>query len=235
MSHELRMPLNAVIGFAEMLQSGTFGALNDKQSEYVRDIRMSARHLLGLINTVLDMAKIESGRFELHEELIEPATLFADAVMFLDLQAKQRGVDLRDSAPADLPLMLADRRAVLQVVLNLLANAVNFTAAGGTVTLSAGTMEDGRFEIVVTDTGVGIGPECIDRIFEPFQSADASLSRKLGGAGLGLAVSKMLVERHGGELRIESTIGKGTTVYARLPTDRVVGHRSLLAPARRAG
>jgi signal transduction histidine kinase len=235
MSHELRTPLNAVIGFAEMLQSGAFGALNGKQSEYVRDIRMSARHLLGLINTVLDMAKIEAGRFDLHEELIEPAMLFADAVMFVDVQAKQRGVALKDSAPADLPLLLADRRAVLQVVLNLLANAVNFTTAGGTVSLSAAAMRDGRFEIVVADTGIGISPECIDRIFEPFQSADASLSRKLGGAGLGLAVSKMLVERHGGTLDVESAIGKGTTVRVRLPADRVVGHRSLLPPVRRVG
>jgi two-component system cell cycle sensor histidine kinase PleC len=124
---------------------------------------------------------------------------------------------------------------VLQVVLNLLANAVNFTAAGGTVSLSAAATKDGQFEIVVADTGIGISPECIDRIFEPFQSADPSLSRKLGGAGLGLAVSKMLVERHGGKLDIESTIGKGTTVHVQLPGDRVVGHRSLLPPARRVG
>ena len=227
MSHELRTPLNAVIGFAEMLQSGTFGALNAKQSEYVRDIRMSGRHLLGLINTVLDMAKIEAGRFDLHEELIEPAALFDDAVMFLDLHAKKRGVELKVAAPKDLPLMLADRRAVLQVILNLLTNALNFTTAGGSVTLMASVAESGALEIAVADTGIGISAAAMDRIFEPFQSADASLSRKLGGAGLGLAVSKMLVERHGGSLRLESAIGKGTTVHIRLPAERVVGHKSL--------
>jgi signal transduction histidine kinase len=231
MSHELRTPLNAIMGFAEMLQSGTFGPLNLKQSEYVRDIRMSGRHLLGLINTVLDMSKIEAGRFDLHEELIEPASIFADAMTFLGLQAKARGVDLRETASRDLPLLLADRRAVLQVVLNLLTNAVNFTPAGGRVTLTAGLSEDGALEISVADTGVVINALSIDRIFEPFQSSDASLSRKLGGAGLGLAVSKMLIERHGGTLQLESAIGKGTTVVVRLPAERVVGHKSLFAQA----
>jgi signal transduction histidine kinase len=231
MSHELCTPLNAVIGFAEMLQSGTFGPLNVKQSEYVRDIRLSGRHLLGLINTVLDMAKIESGRFDLHEELVEPASIFADAVMFLSLQAKKRGIDLKETAPRDIPLILADRRAILQVVLNLLTNAVNFTQSGGSVTLTAVVGKDDDLEIIVTDTGVGIHPMSLDRIFEPFQNTDASLSRKLGGAGLGLAVSKMLVERHGGTLHIESAIGKGTTVIVRLPTERVVGHKSLFSKA----
>jgi signal transduction histidine kinase len=230
MSHELRTPLNAIIGFAEMLQSYTFGALNSKQSEYVRDIRMSGRHLLGLINTVLDMSKIEAGQFDLHEELIEPGTIIDDAMTFLALQAKQRGVDLRQIIPDDLPLVLADRRAILQVLLNLLANAVNYTKAGGAVVLSADLTEAGVLQIVVSDTGIGIDPDSIDRIFEPFQSADASLSRKLGGAGLGLAVSKMLIERHGGVLILRSAIGKGTTVTVSLPAERVVGHKTLAPP-----
>ena len=230
MSHELRTPLNAIIGFAEMLQSDTFGDLNSKQSEYVRDIRMSGRHLLSLINTVLDMAKIEAGQFELHEELIEAGSIIDDAMTFLALQAKQRGVDLRQSIPSDLPMVLADRRAILQIVLNLLANAVNYTKAGGTVVLTVTLADDGALQIVVADTGIGIKPDSIDRIFEPFQSADASLSRKLGGAGLGLAVSKMLIERHGGTLVLASAIGKGTTVTIRLPSDRVVGHKTLTPP-----
>lgn len=227
MSHELRTPLNAIMGFAEMLNSGIFGTLNGKQLEYVRDIGMSGRHLLGLINTILDMAKIEAGKFELHEELIEPGSIFSDAMTFLVLQARQRGVELRETAPNDLPLLLADRRALLQVVLNILANAINFTRAGGSVTLTASLADEGSFEISVSDTGIGINSASIERIFEPFQSADASLSRKLGGAGLGLAVSKMLIERHGGSLNLTSVIGKGTTVELRLPAERVVGHRTL--------
>ena len=230
MSHELRTPLNAIIGFAEMLQSDTFGLLNPKQSEYVRDIRMSGRHLLSLINTVLDMAKIEAGQFELHEELIEPGAIIDDAMTFLSLQAKQRGVDLQESIPSNLPLVLADRRAILQVVLNLLANAVNYTKSGGSVMLTAVITDDGALQIVVADSGVGINLDSIDRIFEPFQSADASLSRKLGGAGLGLAVSKMLIERHDGTLVLTSAIGKGTTVTVRLPSERVVGHKTLAPP-----
>lgn len=232
MSHELRTPLNAIIGFAEMLQSNTFGFLNPKQSEYVRDIRMSGRHLLSLINTVLDMAKIEAGQFDLHEELIEPGTIIDDAMTFLALQAKQRGVDLRQTVPGDLPLVLADRRAILQVVLNLLANAVNYTKAGGAVVLTAVVTENEALQIVVSDTGIGIDPDSLDRIFEPFQSADASLSRKLGGAGLGLAVSKMLIERHGGALVLRSAIGEGTTVTVNLPPERVVGHKTLAPPVR---
>ena len=127
-------------------------------------------------------------------------------------------------------MVLADRRAILQIVLNLLANAVNYTKAGGTVVLTATLADDGALQIVVADTGIGIKPDSIDRIFEPFQSADASLSRKLGGAGLGLAVSKMLIERHGGTLVLTSAIGKGTTVTIRLPSERVVGHKTLTPP-----
>jgi two-component system, cell cycle sensor histidine kinase PleC len=241
MSHELRTPLNAIMGFAEMLDSGAFGAMNAKQSEYVHDIATSGRHLLRLINTVLDMAKLEADRFDLHEELIEPALILDDAMTFLALQARQRGVELRESAPKDLPLLLGDRRALLQVVLNLLANAINFTRSGGKVTLTAAVAEDGALNIVVSDTGIGINPAAIDRIFEPFQSADASLSRKFGGAGLGLAISKLLIERHGGSLRFESIVGEGTTVTIRLPVERVVGHRTFTAtsfgavPARAAG
>jgi signal transduction histidine kinase len=226
MSHELRTPLNAIMGFAEMLDSGMFGDLNKKQSEYVQDISMSGRHLLGLINTTLDMAKIEAGRFELHDELIEPGSIFDDAMTFLGMQAKQRGVSLRRFVSDNLPLLLADRRALLQVVLNLLANAINFTKSGGWVTLIASLTEAGGLDIVVTDTGIGINPAAIDRIFEPFQNADASLSRKLGGAGLGLAISKLLIERHGGSIAFKSVVGEGTTVTLTLPVERVVGHRT---------
>jgi two-component system cell cycle sensor histidine kinase PleC len=227
MSHELRTPLNAIIGFTEMLESRHFGPLNDKQSEYIRDIRTSGRHLLGLINTVLDMSKIEAGHFELHEELLEISSIFDDAITYVSLPARKQGVTLLKLLEPDMPMFMADRRALLQVTLNLLSNAVNFTEEGGTITITASLAEGSALLIRVMDTGVGIDAENLDRVLEPFQSADASLSRKLGGAGLGLAVSKMLVERHGGTLSLSSVIGKGTTVTVRLPPERVVGRMSL--------
>jgi two-component system cell cycle sensor histidine kinase PleC len=229
MSHELRTPLNAIIGFTEMLESRHFGPLNDKQSEYIRDIRTSGRHLLGLINTVLDMSKIEAGQFELHEELMEVSSIFDDAITYVSLPARKKGVTLLKLLEPEMPMVMADRRALLQVTLNLLSNAVNFTEEGGTITVTASLAPDAALLIRVMDTGVGINAEDLDRVLEPFQSADATLSRKLGGAGLGLAVSKMLVERHGGTLTLSSVIGKGTTVTVRLPPDRVVGRMSLSA------
>jgi two-component system cell cycle sensor histidine kinase PleC len=227
MSHELRTPLNAIIGFTEMLESRHFGPLNDKQSEYIRDIRTSGRHLLGLINTVLDMSKIEAGHFELHEELMEISSIFDDAITYVSLPARKKGITLLKLLEPDMPMVMADRRALLQVTLNLLSNAVNFTEDRGTITVTASLAEDAAVLIRVMDTGVGINAQDLDRVLEPFQSADATLSRKLGGAGLGLAVSKMLVERHGGALSLSSIIGKGTTVTVRLPPERVVGRMSL--------
>ncbi|MGE5538486.1 MAG: ATP-binding protein [Gemmatimonas sp.] len=229
MSHELRTPLNAIIGFTEMLESRHFGPLNDKQSEYIRDIRTSGRHLLGLINTVLDMSKIEAGHFELHEELMEVSSIFDDAITYVTLPARKKGVTLLKLLEPDLPMVIADRRALLQVMLNLLSNAVNFTESGGTITVTASLGADAALMIRVTDTGIGINAADLDRVLEPFQSADATLSRKLGGAGLGLAVSKMLVERHAGTLSLTSVIGKGTTVTVRLPPDRIVGRKTLSA------
>jgi signal transduction histidine kinase len=222
MSHELRTPLNAIIGFTDMLAGQYFGPLNDKQAEYIRDIGASSHHLLGLISSVLDMSKIEAGRYELFDEEVEVAALLDEAVTFLRIRSKEHEVTLRKQAGADLPALRVDRRALLQVVLNLLTNAVNFTDAGGTVTVSAALRADGAMALTVADTGIGISPTDLAHLFEPFQRSDARLSRQRGGSGLGLSISKMLIEQHGGNLTVSSKIGEGTTILVVLPADRVV-------------
>jgi signal transduction histidine kinase len=222
MSHELRTPLNAIIGFTEMLAGQYFGPLNDKQAEYIRDIGSSSHHLLGLISAVLDMSKIEAGRYELFDEEVEVAALLDEAVTFLRIRSKENEVTLRKQVEADLPPLRADRRALLQVALNLISNAVNFTDAGGAVTASAGLRADGSMALTVADTGIGISPSDLAHLFEPFQHSDARLSRRRGGSGLGLSISKMLIEQHGGSLTVSSKMGEGTTILIILPADRVI-------------
>jgi signal transduction histidine kinase len=233
MSHELRTPLNAIIGFTEMLSRGYFGALNGKQSEYVRDIGASGHHLLELINTVLDMSKIEAGRYEMSEERVDIGAIFDETCTFLHVRAKEGGIDLQSIVDRDLPLVRADRRALLQVLVNLAGNAVNFTGPGGEVRLSAALASDGAVIVSVADTGTGIDPAALPRLFEPFQRSDARLSRKSGGSGLGLSISKMLVERHGGTLEMDTAVNVGTTFTVRLPATRVItGTRSARASER---
>jgi len=226
MSHELRTPLNAIIGFTEMLGAGYLGPLNERQAEYVRDIGASGVHLLGLINTVLDMSKIEAGSFELTEEPVDVASIIDQTLTFLRVRAMDADVTLKKLVARNLPWLRADRRALLQVLLNVAGNAVNFNVRGGTVTVSAGVTDEAGLEIAVADTGVGIDPAKFTHIFEPFQRTDPSRSRGLGGSGLGLSISKMLVERHGGTLSLTSELGVGTTVILRLPIDRLVRRES---------
>ncbi|HKX06677.1 MAG TPA: ATP-binding protein [Stellaceae bacterium] len=222
MSHELRTPLNAIIGFTEMLTAGYVGSLNERQGEYVRDIGASGVHLLGLINAVLDMSKIEAGRFDLLEEAVDVSSLVDDTLAFLRVRAADTEVTLRKVIERDLPRLRGDRRTLLQVLLNLASNAVNFSMPGGTVTISAGITGEAGMEITVADTGIGIDPKQLAHIFEPFQRTDPSRSRRHGGSGLGLSISKLLVERHGGTLSLTSKLGAGTTVTLRLPADRLL-------------
>ncbi|HEX9466739.1 MAG TPA: ATP-binding protein [Alphaproteobacteria bacterium] len=233
MSHELRTPLNAIIGFTDMLSGSYFGPLNGKQAEYVRDIGASGHHLLDLINTVLDMSKIEAGRYEMSEEPVDIGAIFDETCTFLRLRAKEGEIKLEAHVPEDLPLVRVDRRALLQVMVNLAGNAVNFTGPGGRVTLGAGPDADGGVVLTVADTGAGIDPRAIPHLFEPFQRSDARLSRKSGGSGLGLSISKMLVEQHDGTLLIDSTLKVGTTLTVRLPVSRVIpGSRGARPTAR---
>ena len=218
MSHELRTPLNAILGFSEVMRDRLHGPLGAAEyEEYVRLIHESGQHLLDVIGDVLDMSKIEAGRYELRQEAVLPTDLVAAAVAIVAPKAAEKGVELRSDVAADLPAALVDRRAARQVLLNLLSNALKFTEAGGVVAVSAATPEPGFIDVTVTDTGIGIAPENMERIFEPFQQVDSSLTRKHEGTGLGLSISKRLMELHGGALGLASEPGVGTAVTARFP------------------
>ncbi len=222
MSHELRTPLNAIIGFSEILDSEFFGKLNERQKACAKDIHDSGKHLLDIVNAVLDMSKIEAGRYELSEEVIDPCETVAQCLTMVRDRAADSGVDLRNSVSGGLPAVWVDRRAFKQVLLNLLSNAVKFTPEGGSVTLTAHVEEDGGLTLSVIDTGIGIPKEFMEHLFQPFRQADNSSSRQFEGTGLGLSISKNFMELHGGSLTCVSTSGAGTTMTLHLPAERVV-------------
>ena len=235
MSHELRTPLNAIIGFAEALSAGYFGPLNGKQGEYVRDIKESGNHLLLLINDLLDVAKIEAGKFELRPEGVHIADEIQSCLRLVASRAAEGGVILETKLPEVLPLYRADRRALKQVLLNLLSNAVKFTLPGGTVTVSVAYDEIDGVRISVADTGIGIASQDLPKVVMPFGSLsrNAALSRPREGTGLGLPLSKSLVEMHGGRLEIVSELGHGTIATVRLPPSPV-GDSSTIPKSRSA-
>jgi two-component system cell cycle sensor histidine kinase PleC len=217
MSHELRTPLNAIIGFSDMMLTGLFGPIGSpKYLEYAGDVHRSGHYLLTMINEILDLSKIEAGRYELYPEDIDVGPAIEECVTILAVTAQQRDVDLSYTVGGPLKAT-ADNRAVKQILLNLLSNAVKFTSAGGHVSLNAATATDGTIAITVTDTGIGIAAEDLERIFEPFQRADESLARAHEGTGLGLAITKGLVEMSGGRIALESQLGSGTTATVWLP------------------
>jgi len=222
MSHELRTPLNAIIGFSEILDSEFFGKLNDRQKACAKDIHDSGKHLLDIVNAVLDMSKIEAGRYELNEEVIDPAEALAQCLTMVRDRAQDGGVELCNGIEGSLPTIWVDRRAFKQVVLNLLSNAVKFTPGGGSVTLSARVEENGCLAVSVADTGIGIPQEFMQHLFQPFRQADNTASRQFEGTGLGLSISKNFMELHGGSLSCVSAPGQGTTMTACLPAGRIV-------------
>ncbi len=216
MSHELRTPLNAVIGFSDVLLQRMFGELNDQQADYLEDIRSSGKHLLTLINDILDLSKIEAGRMELELAPFSLVAALNNAVTLVRERAQSHGIKLElDMAPA-LDEVVADERKVKQVVVNLLANAVKFTPDGGTVRLRA-DQQNGHIQLAVHDTGIGIAVEDQERIFEEFTQAGHQTEKSREGTGLGLALSKRMVELHGGTITVESTSGKGSTFTVTLP------------------
>ncbi|MBT9612251.1 MAG: HAMP domain-containing histidine kinase [Burkholderiales bacterium] len=215
MSHEFRTPLNAIIGFTEVLQDRIAGPLNDEQAEYLADIHGAGQLLLRLVNDVLDIAKIEAGRLELYYETFPIAQVVRDGITTLRPAAEKKGLDLHWQLPPDLGVIRADQIRIKQVLFNLLSNAVKFTDAGG-VTVSA-QVEEGNLHIMVADTGIGIRPEDRDRIFVEFSQVDASHGRKYEGTGLGLSLSKRLVEAHGGRIWFESEIGRGSVFHVVMP------------------
>jgi PAS domain S-box-containing protein len=216
MSHELRTPLNAVIGFSEMLAARYFGELTEKQAEYVNDIHGSGKHLLSLINDILDLSKIEAGRMELELAEFDLRAALDNALTLVRERAQRGGVALRLEADPLLRTYRGDERKLKQVVLNLLSNAVKFTARGGAVSVVAKRV-DGSAEIAVSDTGVGIAPADQGAIFEAFRQVGTDVTRKREGTGLGLALARRFVELHGGTIRVDSAPGKGSTFTITLP------------------
>jgi PAS domain S-box-containing protein len=217
MSHELRTPLNAVIGFTDLMRQGMFGALgNERYEEYATLIYDSGQLLLDLISDMLDMAKIEAGKLDLNFEHVDLTGMIHDCARLLVERADSGGLELGVSVPAAPLLLVADRRAVKQVLLNLLTNAIKFTQSGGRVDISAHA-EDGRAVVRVSDTGIGIPSDDIARLGRPFEQVCGDPMLAKSGTGLGLALVRAMVERHGGALRIESEEGVGTTVSVDFP------------------
>jgi signal transduction histidine kinase len=216
MSHELRTPLNAVIGFSEVLQEKMFGELNEKQLDYVNDIHTSGRHLLSLINDILDLSKIEAGRMELESSAFHLPAMLETALTLVRERASRSGIALALDVDPGIGEVQGDERKLKQVTVNLLSNAVKFTPQGGSVRLAAkpnGT----AIEVSVADTGVGIAPEDQALVFEEFRQVGGDKARKAEGTGLGLALAKKFVELHGGTLRLESAVGRGSTFTFTLP------------------
>ena len=218
MSHELRTPLNAIIGFSEVLSEQMFGGVNEKQAEYLADILESGRHLLSLINDILDLSKIEAGRIELEPADFDLPTAIENALILVRERAQRRAIKLGRAVDHRLGMIRADERKVKQVLLNLLSNALKFTPEGGRIDVRAG-MKDGLAEIAVTDTGVGIAPEDQQAVFEEFRQVGPA-ARKAEGTGLGLAISRKLIELHGGAMWVESSVGTGSTFTFTLPVPK---------------
>ena len=216
MSHELRTPLNAIIGFSEVLMERMFGEVNDKQADYLKDIHESGRHLLSLINDILDLSKIEAGRMELELSSFHLPTALSNAMTLVRERAQRHGIELRLEVDPRLGEFEGDERKVKQILLNLLSNAVKFTPDGGRVDVTARSI-DSRVEIAVKDNGVGIAPEDQASLFEEFRQVGSDATRKAEGTGLGLALTKRFVELHGGEIRVESAPGQGATFTVLLP------------------
>ena len=221
-SHELRTPLNAVIGFSDLMRNEIHGPLGAQQyTDYLNDIHGSGNHLLDIINDVLDMSKVEAGRMELFEDVFDLRRELEACVRITSERAKVGRVDVVCQAPADLPSLYADDRIVRQIMLNLLSNAIKFTGEGGEVVLAADIDTEGACVVQVVDSGIGIAPEYLDRITQPFVQIDSGMNRKYEGTGLGLSLVKSMAELHGASVEIDSTPGIGTTVSIRFPAERV--------------
>ena len=218
MSHELRTPMNAIIGFSEVLADRMFGELTEKQEEYLKDIMESGRHLLSLINDILDLSKIEAGRMELELTEFDLPQAIDNAITLVRERAGRRGIELSKAVDERLGAVRADERKVKQVLLNLLSNALKFTPEGGRIDVSANAHDDVA-EIAVSDTGVGIAPEDQEAVFEEFRQVGTA-EKKVEGTGLGLALSRKFIELHGGKIWVQSEVGRGSTFTFTLPLRR---------------
>ncbi len=222
-SHELRTPLNAIIGFTEIMDGQMYGPLgHDRYSEYCESVLQSGRHLLSIINDLLDMAKVEAGRLQLKERSVDVAAVAESAIAMMRDAIKKQSLDLSVRFASDAPPLWADERLVKQMLINLLGNAVKFTPEGGTLTIEGGLGADGGYTLSVSDTGIGIAPEHLETVLEPFGQVESAMNRSHAGTGLGLPLVNAMIELHGGSLSISSAPDAGTTVTLRFPPERVL-------------
>jgi signal transduction histidine kinase len=223
-SHELRTPLNAIIGFSELMMHDPRGLANEQYQTYISDIHTSGRHLLDIINDILDFAKAEAGQLALFESNVDVQQVVHAIERLLAPRARDTGIEFKNSIPADLPLVWCDERKLKQMLLNLVNNAVKFTPSGGAIEIGARLDPEG-FILAVRDNGIGIAEADLDRVLEPFVQAETTLSRRQEGTGLGLALVKAMIEIHGGRLRLESQLGKGTSAELVFPAERISAAR----------
>jgi signal transduction histidine kinase len=217
MSHELRTPLNAIIGFSGMMSDRMFGPLNEKYAEYAALIGDSGRHLLAIINDILDLARADANRLVVVEEPVDVAKVVAVSSRIVEDMAAKAGVEFRSDLVDEIPTVLGDCAKLTQVLVNLLSNAIKFTPPGGRVSLTVAHASDGGLCFRVSDTGIGMTPEQIPIALSPFGQVESGLNRKYNGVGLGLPLTKRLVELHGGTIEVASEIGRGTHISVHLP------------------
>lgn len=222
MSHELRTPLNAILGFSEVIRDQRLATDLEATRRYATDIYDSGHLLLQLINDILDMAKLESGRIDLEEREIDIPAVIASSRRLVEQKAVQGEIELQTDVAPDLPPLIGGERALKQIVLNLLSNAVKFTPKNGTARIQAGLNRQGGIEIAVSDSGIGIAAASLEKLFQPFYQVDAKVSRRYGGTGLGLAITKKLVEAHEGQIAVSSSPNRGTTVTVTFPPSRTL-------------
>ena len=224
MSHELRTPLNSIIGFSEVLQDGILGEVSEEQRSALEEIWRSSRHLLDLINDLLDFSRIENGRLMLHKTSFEAGSLLDEVKTIIRPLAEKKLQALEIRIEAAMPPITTDRLRLKQVLLNLLGNASKFTQEGGHLTLACSLIEGNQFLFSVSDNGIGISPEDHGIIFEEFRQVDGTVTRSETGSGLGLTISKRLVELAGGQIWVESELGKGSVFSFTLPVSEEVVH-----------
>jgi PAS domain S-box-containing protein len=228
MSHELRTPLNAVIGFSEIFMHEMMGPLgNEKYQDYASDIHSSGKHLLNLINDILDISKIESGEARMFEEEIDVGEIVNSTLRLLAERAATNHITIVAEIGTGLPLLCADERKLKQILINLVSNAVKFSNSGGEIVIRVWSAMESGFVIQVEDSGIGIALQDIPKALAPFQQIESDLNRSYEGTGLGLPLTKSLVELHGGSLNLESQLGVGTTVTVRFPASRITSRAEI--------
>ena len=226
MSHELRTPLNAVIGFSEVMGGELLGPIGTpRYLEYATDIRASAQHLLHIINDILDLSQIEAGKMQLHEEWISVEPTINSCIAIVKERAERSNLTIKVDLLSEEHKLLVDERKLKQVLINILSNAVKFSRPDGSITVQSLLQWNGRYQIRISDTGIGMNQADVQRVFEPFMQLDSALHRKYEGTGLGLSLTRRLVEMHGGSIMLESEVYVGTTAIIELPEQRIAVFR----------